>query len=70
MIEKAMAYLIEKINTEVDGIQEHLADGNCKDFAEYKENCGKVKGLLSVRMMCLDLQRRAEEYDDWNFNSN
>jgi len=64
MIEKAMGYLIEKINKEIDSIQEHLADGNCKDFSEYKENCGRVKGLLSVRLLCQDLQRKAEEYDE------
>ena len=64
MIEKAMVYLIDKINTEINSIQENLADGLCKDFPEYKENCGRVKGLLLARMMCADLQQRAEEYDD------
>jgi hypothetical protein len=64
MIQKVMGYLIDNINKEINSIQENLADGLCKDFSEYKENCGKVKGLLLARLMCTDLQQRAEEYDD------
>jgi hypothetical protein len=64
MIDKAMQYLIDRLNTEINAIQENLADDNCKDFPEYKKACGEVKGLLTARMMCLDLQQRWEDYDD------
>jgi hypothetical protein len=64
MIQKAMEYLIEKINKELEIIQIRLADDDCRDFGEYKKACGEVKGLLTVRNMCQDLHKRAEEYDE------
>lgn len=68
MIEKALAYLVSELTKQIESIQENLADDNCRDFPEYKKACGEVKGLLSARMLILDLQKRVNEEDEWNFN--
>ena len=64
MLHQGLQYLIEKINKEVITLQESLADDTCRDFSDYKKVCGEVKGLLTARMYCLDLQKRAEENDE------
>jgi len=64
MIEKALAYLVSELTKQIETIQENLADDNCKDFPEYKKACGEVKGLLTARMLILDLQKRVKEDDE------
>ena len=44
--------------------EEHLRSGSPKDFAEYKETCGVIRGLAIARREILDLLRVHREQDD------
>jgi len=41
-----------------------LAGGGAKDFAEYKEVCGVIRGLIAAQMEVNDLAKANEEWDD------
>ena len=48
------ARLQDKLQEEIAGLTQALAQGSATDFADYKERCGVIRGLF----MALD---RAEE---------
>lgn len=64
MIDKALSHLRAKIDDKITQLQEHLADGNAADFAEYKKLCGEIQGLLTARLFTIDLQERLKDSDD------
>ena len=45
-------------------ISDSLAEGGCKDFAEYKNLCGVIQGLRRARMEVQDLVQRYEEFEN------
>ena len=44
--------------------EEFLAEGGAKDFSEYKESCGVIRGLAAARREVQDLSRNYMEDDD------
>jgi len=48
-----------KVDSEV-----FLADGAAKDYAEYKEGCGRIRGLNDALREIEDLSRNYMEDDD------
>jgi hypothetical protein len=52
---------LEKI---IESFVIHLSDGGAKDFAEYKELCGAIRGLRTAQQEIKDLVRRLKENDD------
>ena len=68
MIEKYLEHLINKVNDDVSQLQISMADGNARDYAEYKKMCGEVKGLLTARLYIIGLQERLinDDDDEWN----
>ena len=64
MLDKALEHLRAKIDDKITQLQEHLADGNAADFAEYKKLCGEIQGLLTARLFTTDLQERLRDSDD------
>lgn len=64
MIDKYLTHLTSKVDDKVLQIQEAMADGLAKDYADYKKMCGEVKGLLTARSFLTDLQERLKHDDD------
>ena len=59
-----LEYLSNKLQEEIRLIEENLARGNAKDFAEYQNLCGVIRGLLTAQREINDLLRKVKDYDD------
>ena len=59
-----LEYLIKQIAGEIDAIQQTVANGNAKDYAEYQYLCGKIRGLLAAEDIIKALQERLEKDDE------
>ena len=64
MLDKALEVLVSQIDEKVSRLQETLASGAAKDYAEYQRMCGEIQGLLTARLNTLDLKRNIEESND------
>ena len=60
----ALEVLLEKSDKLVESCTSSMVDGGAKDFAEYQNLCGYVKGLLTVRREILDLKSKLENSDE------
>ena len=58
---KLLEYLSSKIHEELEVIRESLAAGSAKDYAEYQNLCGKIRGLLVAQSKLNDLKERMED---------
>ena len=54
----------EKLEKRIENFVSHLSDGGAKDFSEYKELCGAIRGLRTAQEEIKDLVRRLKENDD------
>jgi hypothetical protein len=61
---QAFDYLSDKLTNEVRVLQENLGTGAAKDYAEYQNMCGVIRGLLTAQREINDLVHRVKEYDD------
>ena len=61
---QALTYLRDRLQEEVRAVEESLAQGVAKDFAEYQNLCGVIRGLLTAQREINDLLRKVKEYDD------
>ncbi len=59
-----LEYLIKQIAEEVTEIEQTVANGNAKDYAEYQYLCGKIRGLLIAQEIVTDLKERMEKDDE------
>jgi hypothetical protein len=55
---------LKKIENEKKAIIENLADGVAKDYAEYQNLCGVIRGLLTAQREINDLLRKLKDDDD------
>lgn len=53
-----------QITDQIAQIQEFLGTGQAKDYAEYRESCGKIRGLIVAKQLVEDLVRNLENSDD------
>ena len=53
-----------QITDQIAQIQEFLGTGQAKDYAEYRESCGKIRGLIVAKQQVEDLVRNLENSDD------
>lgn len=60
----AFDYLDKEINKEIRNIEDGLGSGVAKDYAEYQNLCGKIRGLLAAQDIILDLKKRTEQNDE------
>ena len=58
--------LIKQINEQKNSSMEFLKSGGPKDFSQYKEVIGLIRGLESSISIITDLQRNQEENDGIN----
>jgi len=56
--------LIEKINDDRSSAQDYLSGGSPKDFAQYKEVVGLIRGLETSKSHIQDLSRNYVDDDD------
>lgn len=61
---QVLEYLIKKYADEVRSIEESLGAGVAKDYAEYQNLCGVIRGLLTAQREINDLLRKVKDYDD------
>ena len=57
-------YLLKQISEEVDALQQNVASGSAKDYAEYQHLCGKIRGLLVAEDIIKALKERMEKADE------
>lgn len=53
-----------KIKESLVSAKEHLCSGGAKDFAEYRETCGYIRGVETALREVQDLARNYLEEDD------
>ena len=56
--------LIEKLEEAKLSSMQFLVDGAAKDYAEYQNLCGVIRGLRSAQMEVQDLESRIKEDED------
>ena len=56
--------LISKLEERKSSFVEALSTGVSKDYAEYREMCGVIRGLATAQMESADLKRKLKEVDD------
>lgn len=56
--------LIVKIEEGISSAEEFLVNGSPKDYADYREVCGLLRGLKSAQSTVRDLSRNYMEEDD------
>jgi hypothetical protein len=61
---QVLDYLRGKLQEELKSVEESLAQGVAKDYAEYQNLCGVIRGLLTAQREINDLLRRVKEHDD------
>ena len=64
MSDHALELALKKIEGEKKAIVENLADGVAKDYAEYQNLCGVIRGLLTAQREINDLLRKLKDDDD------
>ena len=60
----AIDYLSSQLRDEMDAVKESLAAGAAKDYAEYQNLCGKIRGLLVAQSKLNDLKERMEDSNE------
>lgn len=61
---KLLEVINERIDEGVKHIEEALAAKAAKNFEEYCEMCGVIRGLLTARSYLSDLTHQLEKSDD------
>jgi hypothetical protein len=64
MNDSTLELALKKIEGEKKAIIENLADGVAKDYAEYQNLCGVIRGLLTAQREINDLLRKLKDDDD------
>ena len=61
---RVLEVISSQIEEQVTAIKDHLGTGQAEDYAQYRELCGKLHGLLLAQRITKDLQRNLEHDDD------
>jgi hypothetical protein len=64
MNDQTLELALKKIESEKKLVIENLADGVAKDYAEYQNLCGVIRGLLTAQREINDLLRKLKDDDD------
>ena len=56
--------LHHKLQERILNLNDSLSKGSAKDYAEYRELCGVIRGLRSAQMEIQDLESRIKEDED------
>ena len=64
MMRQTLELLVSRIEDERKLIIEGLGDGQARDFAQYQNAAGMVRGLLTAQRIIADLVKTTESEDD------
>jgi hypothetical protein len=64
MATTAFDVVLKELSERRDVITQALAGGSAKDFAEYQNMCGEIRGLLYAHAIITDLVRNLEFSED------
>jgi len=56
--------LVDKITAHIAAVADSVASGAAKDYAEYRDLCGLIRGLETAKREILDLAQQYMEQDD------
>jgi hypothetical protein len=56
--------LQKKLQDRIQNLNESVSNGSAKDYAEYRELCGVIRGLRSAQIEVQDLESRIKEDED------
>lgn len=56
--------LSDKIEEQIEMLIGSLSDGVAKDYAEYRDMCGAIRGLRTAHRETKDLVRKLKEDED------
>lgn len=56
--------LRDKLRIDMNNLSDDLANGQCVDYAAYKELCGVIRGLAYAERHLLDLADNIEKAND------
>jgi hypothetical protein len=59
-----IAAMRDKLRTDMNNYTDDLANGQCQDYATYKELCGVIRGLAFAERHLLDLADHLKEDND------
>ena len=60
----AFQALRDKLRADMNNFTDDLANGQCSDFAQYKELCGVIRGLAFAERHLIDLAENIEKAND------
>ena len=61
---RVLEVISSQLTDQIAQIQEFLGTGQAKDYAEYRESCGKIRGLIVAKQQIEDLVRNLEQSDE------
>ena len=61
---QTLELLDKKLEENIQQLVDSLSDGVAKDYADYKELCGAIRGLRTAQRETKDLVRKLKEIDD------
>jgi|TARA_R110000868_G_scaffold1082_2_gene8301 hypothetical protein len=64
MATTAFSVVIKELEERRESIAQALLAGSAKDFAEYKDLCGEIRGLSRAHAFVTDLVRKMENDDE------
>jgi hypothetical protein len=63
-MDSTLEYLLSQIEDRRKEIIESLGDGSAKNFEDYKQSVGMVRGLLTAQSLISDLAKNMENPDE------
>ena len=61
---RVLEVISSQLSEQIAQTQEFLGTGQAKDYAEYRESCGKIRGLIVAKQQVEDLVRNMEQSDE------
>jgi hypothetical protein len=61
---RVLEVISSQLDDQIAQTQEFLGSGQPKDYAEYRESCGRIRGLLAAKQLIQDLVRNLENSDE------
>ncbi len=62
--EKILQHILEQLQDRERTLSDSLCSGGMPDFAEYKNLCGQIQGLVFAQYLIKDLVRKLEKFDE------
>ena len=60
----ALDVVLKELSERRDVLTQALTTSAAKDFADYKQMCGEIRGLSLAHSLVTDLVRKMEYYED------